>query len=60
MKKLIQKHVHLDAERNRQFLNQRGHMLAFLFFAFAGSLMINNFAEPINQANAAYIEQVAQ
>ena len=60
MKQSIKKHVHLDLHRNRHFLNQRGHMLAFLFFALAGSLMISNFAEPINQANAAYFEEVMQ
>lgn len=56
MKKLIQKHVHTDIHRNREFLNQRGHMIAFLFFALAGSIMINNYAEPINADITAYMD----
>jgi hypothetical protein len=42
------KHIKTDAKSNREFIATRGHMLAFLLGAFAATLWIHVFREPIS------------
>ncbi len=49
-----------DLKSNREYIARRGHMLAFLLVAYAGTIMINNYQEPINLANNEYIDSLFQ
>lgn len=55
----MKKSIQLDKKSNREFIQKRGHMLAFLLMALAGTMMINNLQEPVNEAiTASYFQDV--
>lgn len=49
------KHIKTDLKSNREFIANRGHMLAFLLGALAAALWIHVFQEPISENIVAYL-----
>ena len=51
-------HMKWDIASSREYIAQRGHMVAFLLCALTITGWIHNFEAEVNEANIAYIEQV--